>query len=152
MNGESILRDELEKLKDRIIQNMRKAGQVASGDTIKSLRVEVSKTSRGWSGVLFGRPYFGTLESGSKPWRTQYKHPPKFFVDIIAQWMSDKSIKGSAYLTARKIMREGSSLYRKGGRSDIYSNEIPPAIQSIKERFGSFFSTTVQELIKINKP
>lgn len=152
MDGESILKDELEKLKERIVRNMKQAGQVASGKTIKSLRVEVTKTPRGWNGILFGRPYFGALETGSKPWRTQYKHPPKFFVDIIAQWMSDKGIEGSAYMTARKIMREGSSLYRKGGRADIYSNEIPPAVQSLKERFGSFFETKIQESIKINKP
>ena len=33
-------------------------------------------------------------------------------------------------------MHEGSSLYRRGGRSDIYSNEIPVTLDNLAERLS----------------
>lgn len=141
----------LTELRDSIADNMRKAGQVASGKTIRSMKVDVRQTPTGWVGTLYGRPFFGALETGSRPWRQKFAKPPKFFVDIIRKWMEEKSIEGNAFLTARKIMLQGSSLYRKGGRKDIYSSEIPGAVDTLSERLGVLFETAVTDSIKINR-
>lgn len=162
----NIIREELEALKQRIIENHRRAGQVASGRTIRSMKV----TMRENGGMLTGRQAFGTLETGRKAGRTPYN-----FTDIIKQWIIDKGISVSpiqykrqasenwqpkytpqerglntmAGAIAHKIQTEGTRLYRNGGRSDIYSNEIPRAVENIQKRVLSYYTTEV-ETININ--
>ena len=144
-----IVEDELLKLAERIRQHHTEAGQVASGRTRNSIKVE---TSGGTvvTGTLYGRAFFGTLETGSKPWRTQYTTPPRPFVQTIQQWIDDKGLNLNAFLTARKIMLEGSKLFRDGGRSDIYSNEIPETLDAIAERVTKIYEMQIVESIKLN--
>jgi hypothetical protein len=127
-----ILNDELKDLQKRIIQNHIKAGQKASGKTIKSITVEIGENY----GQLTGRKFFGTLETGRKAGRV-----PAKFQDVILKWMQDKGInvpkpKSFASLVARKIRLEGTLLYRTGGRSDIYSKEISITIERLTKRLG----------------
>lgn len=157
-----ILSDELERLRQKIIAQHIAAGQKASGRTAASLRVEVEPQH----GVLFGRTAFGTLETGRKPGKV-----PAKFTDIIKQWMRDKGISGTpipyktdrphkyteqergdntlAYFIARKIKNSGTSLYRQGGRADIYSNAIPEATRRILDRLVKLVSENI-ESIKLN--
>lgn len=162
-NARNIVAEELEALKQRIIARHRQAGQVASGKTIASLRVE--KTADG--GTLYGRPAFGTLETGRKPGRV-----PQNFEAVIKQWILDKGIsvtpipyirQPSARWTpkytpeerglntlagaiAYKIRTEGTTLYRHGGRSDIYSPEIPLTVESLRKRMLGLFKTEVEHI------
>lgn len=132
-----ILTEELEKLKERIIENHIRAKQKASGRTIKSLHVSVDDNHA----ILFGRKAFGVLETGRGPGRV-----PKGFYHIILQWVEDKKIKvdkpkSFAYLVARKIAREGTELYRSGSTEDIYSSDVEKTIMEIMNRvFGIFMS------------
>lgn len=119
-----------------------KAGQKASGRTIASLRVEVSDDG----GVLFGRMAFGALETGRRGGRV-----PKGFYHIILQWVKDKGIsvenpKTFAWFVSRKIAREGTSLFRSGGRADIYSNEIPKATDNVLNRIRGLLSDSVESI------
>jgi len=128
----TILKSELESLKNRIIQNHIAAGQKASGKTIKSLKVDIDEDS----GELSGRGFFAVLETGRKKGKV-----PKGFQAIILKWISDKGIsvenpKSFAYLVARKIANEGTLLHRQGGRSDIFSNEIAKTIENVLSRLG----------------
>lgn len=161
---EEIIKDELEKLRDRIIKNHTDAGQVASGRTRDSLTVEAGKSG----GALIGRSPFGTLETGRKAGAV-----PMGFVDIIAQWITDKGIafksvtyvrKASAKWTpkysdssergrmmlagaiAYKIRTEGTQLYREGGRTDIYSNEIPETLKNLKDRLSVMLWNSIKTI------
>lgn len=131
----SILEYELNAFKQRVIENHIRAGQKASGRTISSLRVEI--TSDG--GIVWGRKPFATLETGRKGGKV-----PRGFYKIIYDWIIDKGLifekpKSVAYLIARKIKREGSKLYRDGGRDDIYSKEIERTTEiSMNKVFGIF--------------
>ena len=145
-----ITREELEGLRQRIIQNMRAAGEYASGKTAQSMIVEVADTPEGVSATLWGRPFFGTLETGSKPWSTQYIRPPKFFVDLIAEWAKTKGVNAPAGGIAYRIMTSGSKLYREGGRTDVYSKEIPTTVENIGRRLLGLFSVNIHESIKLN--
>ena len=69
-----IISEELESLRQRIIDNHRNAGQIASGRTVASLNVVMRENG----GTLFGRQAFGTLERGRKAGKT-----PQGFVSII---------------------------------------------------------------------
>lgn len=142
MDIRKIVDEELNALRQRIIDNHLKAGQKASGKTIASLRVEADDNG----GVLYGRKAFGTLEKGRRGGRV-----PKGFYQIIYQWMQDKGIrverpKSFAYLVARKIAREGTKLYRQGGRDDIYSNEIPKAVDNIGDKIVGSFGMEVEHI------
>lgn len=157
-----VLAEELETLKKKIIAQHLGAGQKASGRTVASLRVEATEEE----GTLYGRSPFGTLETGRKPGKV-----PQGFRTIIRKWMADKGIEAEpipyktdrphkytpqergnlslSYLIARKIKREGTSLFRKGGRADIYSNVIPAATERIKSRVVELLKLDVEN-IKLN--
>lgn len=138
-----MLTEVFEQAKRDIIANHERAGQVASGKTRDSLSVEVTSDITSATATMYGRKYFAALETGSAPWKKQYKHPPKPFVETIAKWMTDKGIEGvSAYLVARKIMREGSKLYRDGGRQDIFT----PVMSDIEERIDAELSSIFETI------
>lgn len=137
-----ILKYELNDLRLRIIDNHIRARQKASGRTIASLRVEVTENS----GILWGRKAFGTLETGRRPGRA-----PKGFYKIILDWIEAKGIrvekpKTFAYFIARKIAREGTQLYRDGGRDDIYSKEIDKTIKTIMEKVFGIFENDIKHI------
>lgn len=137
-----LVASELEALKQRIIENHRSAGQVASGRTIASLKVEITEDG----GVLWGRSAFGTLETGRKGGKV-----PEGFWKIIRQWMDDKGIQvekpdSFAYLVARKIAKEGTQLFRDGGRSDIYSPEVKDTVERVSDGIGILFGSEVEHI------
>lgn len=140
--AQKVIQEELEDLKRRIIANHERAGQVASGRTRASLRVEVGEDR----GTLWGKSPFGILETGRKPGKV-----PKGFYYIILQWVKDKGIsvenpKTFAYFVSRKIAREGTELFRSGGRADIYSNEIPATIENIGNRIVGLIGMEVEHI------
>lgn len=155
----AILTEELTALRERIAQNIRNSGENTTGKTIDSMEINVAADSDGFSGLLTGRPYFATVETGSGPWKSvyfkrakdghTYPAPPFFFYQIIKDWMENKHVKGSPYLAARKIMLEGTSLFRQGGRQDIYTNEIPTTIANIQRRFSDVFQLIVIQNLSI---
>lgn len=158
-----IISEELNTLRLRIIENMKRNKQVASGRTIQSLAVEVDE----WGGRLMGNvPVIPTLETGRKAGRV-----PRGFASIIYQWMQDKGIHGEpmpyvrsgkhkysaqergdrsmAAAIAHTIKTKGSRLHRTGGRADVYSNEIPKTIARLQERLGMLVLESVKS-IKLN--
>lgn len=137
-----IVRSELDALKLRIIERHINAGQKASGRTISSLHVEMLQSG----GTLWGRQAFEVLESGRKGGKV-----PKGFYQIIQQWVKDKGIqvdkpKTFSYFVARKIAREGTQLYRNGGRGDIYSKEIEYTTKVIMEQIFGIFEKDVEHI------
>ena len=108
---------------------------------------------------LTGRPAFGTLETGRRPGRV-----PQNFVAIIKKWIKDKGLavrpipdKGSGRATlspqerglntmasyiARKIRTDGTSLFRAGGRSDVYSPHIEEAMKNIETKLNGIYKAS----------
>lgn len=158
-----IVGEELEALRQRIIDNHRTAGQMASGRTVASLNVVMRENG----GTLFGRQAFGTLERGRKAGKT-----PQGFVSIIKQWIIDKglSVPSIPYIRqqserwqprytpeerglntlagaiAYKIKTEGTRLFRDGGRRDIYSPEIETATYNINKRISVLLMADIQSI------
>lgn len=143
-----ILREELEALRDRIAKNMEGADLIVSGRTRDSMQVEVN----GNGGVLTGRRAFATLETGSRPWSKQPKRVPKFFADIIGEWIDQRGLDLNKWAVAHTIIRKGSKLYREGGRADIYSPELQPTIDRIGERILDQYAVLVTDRLIMNKP
>lgn len=137
-----LVSSELEALKQKVIENQKNSGLVASARTIASMKVEVMEDG----GVLWGRSPFGTLETGRKPGKV-----PAGFWKIIRQWMDDKGIQvqkpdSFAYLVARKIANEGTQLFRNGGRDDIYSPEVKDTVERVSQGIGILFGSEVEHI------
>jgi hypothetical protein len=144
----AILREELEDLRTRIIDNMTAADQVVTGKTRDSMRVTV----QGNAGVLTGRQAFATLETGSRPWSRKPKRTPKWFADLIGEWIEAKNLDLNQWAVAHTIIHQGSSLYRSGGRADIYSPELQKTIDRIGDRILSRYEVLVTDRLIINEP
>jgi hypothetical protein len=162
---EVILMEELQTLKAQITANIRATGQWASGKTAASMAVMVS----GSIGELVGRRAFGTLETGRRGGRV-----PRNFHNIIYDWMMAKGVHAEpipyktsrphkyteqergdrtmAYFIAKTIRRDGTRLYREGGRDDVYSRAIPTTIERINSRLSGIYVAAVTEQIKLNTP
>lgn len=163
--AKTIIAEELERLRERIIANMRAQNAVASGRTIKSLRVVMA--ADGCALVSDQQMPFGVLETGRRGGRIPYG-----FSAIIYQWMQDKGVhatvipyktnrphkyteqersdRSMASAIAHTIARSGSRLYRTGGRDTIYSNVIPETVERIENRITGMMSAYVDEMIPIN--
>ena len=137
-------------LREDIIANHFAAGQKASGRTAQSMTINVTNESGVVVGTLDGRAYFGNLEQGNQPFRAQYfrrradgsTYPsaPKWLIDIIAEWASDKGIDlDSPWGVATSIMVNGTALFRNGGRADIFTPEIPKAVNEIQRCLAGLF-------------
>ena len=137
-----IIGEELEALRKRIIANHEAAGQVASGRTKGSLKVEMSEDG----GVLWGRQAFAVLETGRGPGKV-----PKGFYKIIRQWVEDKGIQvkkpdSFAYLVARKIAKDGTELYRNRKHEEIYSRDLENTMDNIASRVSTIYETEVEHI------
>ena len=141
-----ILREELEDLRRRIIDNMGKADQIVTGKTRDSLQVNVRDTS----GVLTGRQAFATLETGSRPWSKPPKRVPRFFADLIGEWIEAKGLDLNKWAVAHTIIHQGSKLYRTGGRSDVYSPEIQKTMDRIGERIINQYDVLITDRLILN--
>lgn len=137
--------DELKKILDKMVsemrQNLASTGTNASGRTSQSLRVVMTDTG----GQIWGRRYFRGTEQGRAGGKV-----PHNFQSIIRQWIIDKGLTPQAIPYKRKpsanwspkytpeerglrqmasaiahtIAKSGTSLYRSGGRKDIFTNVI----------------------------
>ena len=164
--GSEIVATELVNLKMRIINNMQREKAVASGRTIRSLHV--LREEKGAKLITDGKMPFGVLETGRRGGNV-----PRGFGYIILQWMKDKGLHaepveykdpnkphkyspqeradmGMAFAIAKKIQREGSSLYRRGGRETIYTREIPKTIEAVKQKMNVFMRVASGEFITNN--
>lgn len=97
-----------------------------TGQAKNSLKYEITEKGlrifSDMTGAKFN--YLYTLETGRKPG----KMPP---IDNIEDWLKQRGInppditqRSLAFLIARRIGREGSSIYRKGGKSGVISEAI----------------------------
>lgn len=122
----------LERAKMVIQANMAEKGINASGRTSQSLRVETY--ADGVRLVIGGKDTapLATLEVGRDGGKV-----PRGFTDIIDQWSRDKGLTfGSererrtfAYLTARKIAREGTERHKDN--IDVYSTIVETAAREL---------------------
>jgi len=142
---ERTLREEMENLSTRIKSNMQTANQVASGNLIKSMRVE----STDFSASLWALDYFENQEKGISPEESR-KKDTIFLRNDIFSWSQKKGLNFTnnserarfSWYAANKQHELGSVLFRKGGRKDIYSNEIPKTIQLITEKVSNIIINT----------
>jgi hypothetical protein len=119
----NVIQSEAIQLVGNTRSNISATGQNATGETANSLRVQVTQEGNKYRMQLFGRPFFRTIETGRRP--TPDKKPSREMVDNIRAWCDARGINESAaWAIATKINKQGTYLWRQGGRRDV----ITPAI------------------------
>jgi hypothetical protein len=130
--------DEIERVlidvRDEIRAKMANEGVNASGRT--SAGMQVQRYENGVRLVLTGDDVapLATLEVGRRGGKV-----PMGFTDIIEQWSRDKGLtfprerdrRSFAYLTARKIARQGTQRHQQP--IDIYSEEVTRGVERLKD-------------------
>ena len=114
-----------------------------TGRTATSMRVdaEIDKLE------IWAPEHMDTLETGISPARSKSNGSVANLATKMYQWSIDKPIdflNGTtpkqrarwSQRAANKQQTVGSWLYRKGGRKDIYSNEVEPLQERLAERIA----------------
>lgn len=146
MTIEEILSKELNQLKSDVIERHEQAGQVASGKTRSSFVVD----TQGRRGQLSGNAYVGVLEQGRRGGKV-----PADFIDILKRWATAKGISFSnerqfntwAYFVKKKIMKEGTKLYRSGTKQDIFTTPIREMSERLSEKVGAYYKVQIENEI-----
>lgn len=134
-----------ENVVNKIRENLDRTGTTASGRTKESIEYTVENGTL----VITGRPFFRGVETGRPGGKVPYN-----FTDIIRQWMKDKNIEGqfgnteserrsAAYLIGQYIKANGTSLYRNGGREDIFTNVINEELPELEKEVWLRVSDTI---------
>lgn len=147
-----IIEGSLCMMAEEIRHNLDTTGTNASGRTSASLEIRLTENG----GSLLGRKFFQGVEEGRHAGKT-----PAGFRDIIRQWIIDKgvdvtplhykterrhkysesemSLNAAAGAIAYRIRQSGTSLYRMGGRKDIYSNVFDKYLPQLSQQLASVY-------------
>lgn len=114
-----------------------KTGANASGRTIQSMKVTANETEL----IITGREGFSMLETGISPQQSTATS------DKLYQWSKHKQIPFrndkqrffAAKAWAANQKKEGSLLFRLGGRKDVFTNEVEPLVKAIENQIEKRF-------------
>lgn len=127
------LTDEIRKFGNELVSeiksNLRREGNFATGKTEDSLKVEAAETRL----IIYALNHIVTLEDGRGPTRSGSGRGE--LKQRIREWILAKgitpeqgtSVDTLAFLIARKIHREGTRLYRRGGNSGVLRSVLNDA-------------------------
>jgi len=144
---------EIEKALTDCVNDIRRrstqAGQVATGRTLRALEVRVRNEGAAIIGEIWGRPFTGALETGSRPARRKGTAAErKAMVADMKEWcrirgltdgMTDRQAENFARWLSWYIKRYGSALFRKGGRRDIITPAVEATKNELAERLGAYY-------------
>lgn len=117
--------------------NLASTGTNATLNTSNSVSRSVSQVgSKIVLTVVGSRPFFPTVETGSKP---STKNPSPDMIQSLTEWAQARNLpKEAVWGVAKNILKDGSKLWQKGGRSDIYSNVRQDIIDKITKDVADF--------------
>jgi post-segregation antitoxin (ccd killing protein) len=142
MEIKDILTQEGIQLANDIRANMGAAGMNVSNETANSLSFEIKTEGTKTTFLLYGRPYFMTVQTGRKP--TPGKKPSREMIDNITRWVEGRNMDSEAvWAIATKIQEKGTKLWQQGGRKDI----VDPAIEDFVDEVGHRLTDQQAELL-----
>lgn len=98
---------------------------------------------------IYGRANFENTELGIPPMTSfscvnrNVRH--KIYLWTFRKGMtfeSDRARKKFAYFARKKIFEEGTSLYKRGGNKNIYTDKVPILVDRIKSELGDIIINT----------
>lgn len=140
-----------------IRSNLSSTGTNATGKTSSSIRYTITEEGSKTILEVSGRPFVFTVETGRGPRRSSQSHG---VVNHIREWMDAKGV-GSGLSEAKKdslarfltwrINKEGTRLYKKGGRVDIIGEVVNTSLYDkiTKELLETFTKAYMDEVGKL---
>lgn len=139
--------DGIQLLND-IRANMGSAGMNVTNETSHSLTFEIKEEGTKIKFLLYGRPYFMTVQTGRKP--TPGKKPSREMIDRITAWVEGRNMDTEAvWAIATNIQEKGTKLWQQGGRKDIVDPAIEAFTKSVEEHLLDMGQTNL--FAKINE-
>lgn len=134
---EDILKKRGDEAVAAIRENLASTGTNATLKTSNSVSSSVQQVgSRLVLTVVGARPFFPTVETGSKP---STKKPSPEMIQSLTEWAQVRNIpKEAVWGVAKNILKDGSRLWQKGGREDIYTNVRQQVIDRITKDIADF--------------
>lgn len=134
------------------------AGQRATGRTMNALEVRMRREADAIVGEIWGIPYTGAWETGSRPARRKGTAASReSMVQNLKEWckirglaVNDEQAQRLAKYLAWYIKRYGSKLYRNGGRRDIITPAIEATKQTVEQQLGIYYEQLITETIDNN--
>ena len=117
-----ILTKEGQRLSDQIKANTPKV----TGKTANSVKYDVSQDGAMVTLRITAKPFFKVVETGRKPTSQGATKGSPTLVEAIKEWLRAKGEVnlGVAYYIAKRIHKQGTKLYQRGGRTDVFSNVL----------------------------
>ena len=134
---QGILERGLTKLKEDAARNMQSNDQVVTGKTLNSMRVETD----GNTGALYGADHIDTLEIGISPERSRVQSWNAKFASFNT-WQQARGFAWTQRQIARAVsiqQEQGSIMHRFGITKNVYSEQIEPMVEQIKNELGDVF-------------
>lgn len=127
------------KFSDRVKNNLRSKGISKSGATEQSIHEQAD----GETLIVWGRKDFHNLEKGISPQESKAVNFQQLKANIY-RWSkylplsfeNNKKRYSFAWNVSNKQNELGSLLFRQGGRTDIYSSEIPELYDNLQKQIG----------------
>lgn len=151
-----ILQDALTRCVDDIKRRHVNAGQKATGRTMDALEVRVRAEGAAIIGEIWGMPYTGAWETGSRPARRKGTDAERqAMVRNLKEWaairgltagMTDRQAENLARYLAWYIKRYGSRLWRNGGRRDIITPAVEATERVLEERLSQYYETQMDNM------
>ena len=137
---------------EKIQGNLASSGTNATEESSQSVMFSVESQGNKSTLTITAKPYFMVVETGRKP--TPDKKPGRDMLDNIGKWLTARGKEESMkWAVAIKINKEGTELYKKGGRKDIVSNVITDQfIEDLANEILQYFADAVlYNVIKLHK-
>lgn len=142
--------DEIENVLDKVltlflIPRFRELGMEASGEWLQNLEKVAGENS----GTIRGRQYSEQLAKGREPG----KLPP---ISALERWVTAKfgvtgpQATSMAWAVAKKIEKEGTSWYQKGGSNLLEVFEEPRTLQYIQDELSGIIKFRIAEQLQRN--
>lgn len=115
----SILNNNTNSFIDQVKSNLDSTGTTATGESKNSIRYEITEEGSKIVLTVFGKPYFAVVETGRKPGGGVSRN----MIENITKWVAVRGLEANmVWGIAKKIDKEGTALFRAGGRTDIYTD------------------------------
>lgn len=117
----SILNDETNNFINIVKGNLASTGTDATKKSSNSIKSKITTTDSKITIEVTAKPFFSVVETGRKA--TPGKKPSEDMIDNIKEWVAVRGKPDSAvWAIATSIQNKGTDLFRKGGRTDIYTD------------------------------
>lgn len=141
----AILNELTESLVEKIQNNLSSSGTNATGRTSAGLEFKINEEGSVTTIEVLANPFTGVVETGRK--ETPDKKPSAGMIENLKEWTAARGIDEKAvWGIATNINKEGTKLYQKGGRTDIYTE---PFNEYLKTLQGGILEGVVTEFTSI---